>query len=315
MRIRWAGLGPRLDPWGKEYRRFYQLETLTNAIEWSLKKRIGFLPAVLYPNGETTPLTFTLVHEGPFQLTFRVVAGAASTGGGAYRLVVAKNHEELSRTLRTDYANLQLLSDRLGESVLRPMRAGKFFLPDRHGRKAEGREVHAYLAPWPSGRRLVLPAGNDQFAVEDGGAPRVLTKPVSEAIKTALVELVAKTYHPRKRTALAVPDVAAGHVAAALPKEAPPRLLLLHAPTLLERVTPADLLREMVRARVQTARGTIRLTPADPAEFVAALVRAVGVPQAREWLEQYRVSREDRSTPGGYLSDDVVHEVLATFAE
>ena len=100
VRVQWENLKPLYDFWGKEFKRFYKLETLASAVEKRLSEHDTFiLPSITGAMGQTpiVSLRFELFQEGKFQHIFRVQASSAKRKRGNFAFVAAKNAEEFSQ--------------------------------------------------------------------------------------------------------------------------------------------------------------------------------------------------------------------------
>jgi hypothetical protein len=121
-----------------EGKRFYQLETLANAIEGGINRGDSWLAAVFRESlmgSRPDSMNLELQWENTYALAFRI--GATTTRGQSANLllVCAKNHQEHTERLRGEITVLNQLAPRCPAGVL-PIRAeGTFYLPQKHGGK------------------------------------------------------------------------------------------------------------------------------------------------------------------------------------
>lgn len=298
-RIRWEKLRPAYDFWGKEIKRFYQLETLANATE---KRILSFDPFIVPSIQEVlgpspiTALTFELFQEGALQLIFRVRAANAKGKRGTFGFVAAKNAEELSAVAKKEHGNLLMLHERAPKHVVRPLKGGSLYLPDRHRRKDQGREVYAYVTQWLHGFHELGIARDHQFFVNIG-TPQRFSRVHTGLIQQRIIEVIVRTYDAQRRNCMAMPEIASGDFVVTKPKAGPPQVKLVACRNLLNRMTPAKLVDAILEVHWDWAGRDFRLAPADPRGLVEALSGALGAGEARAWLAGYRRSVSSKKLP------------------
>jgi len=288
-RVRWKGFRPLYDFWGHEIKRFYKLETLASAVEWSLQTRDRFiLPSVqdLLGPGAVTTLSFELFQEGKFQLIFRLKAGNARRKEGFLAFVVAKRTGDFSVVAAAEHRNLEMLNARARGHVVRPFRGGNLFLPDRHRRAEHGREVYAYLTQWLNGYHELGVAENLHFIMNI--VPRhTFSLAQTDALKGNMIEIIARSYDPRKGECMEMPQIASGDFVVTPPGKSGPRLKLIACRRFLKHVTPAKLIHKLASASWPWGDRTLYLMPEDPDIFFESILAAAGEESARAWLTQY----------------------------
>lgn len=288
-RVRWKGFRPLFDFWGHEIKRFYKLETLASAVEWSLQTRDRFIiPSVqdLLGPGAVTTLSFELFQEGKFQLIFRLKAGNARRKEGLFAFVVAKRTGDFSTVAAAEHRNLEMLNARARGQVVRPFRGGNLFLPDRHRRAEHGREVYAYLTQWLSGYHELGVAENLHFIMNI--VPRhTFSLAQTDALKGNMIEIIVKSYDPRKGECMEMPQIASGDFVVTPPGKGGPRLKLIACRHFLKHVTPAKLIHKMASASWPWGDRIVYLMPEAPEIFFESIVSAAGTENARTWLSQY----------------------------
>lgn len=289
-RTRWSGFRPMYDYWGNELKRFYQLETLGSAVDYQLttgKDRYlqGSVQDALGPS-RVTLLHFELFQEGRFQFIFRMTAATQKKQEKKFALVAAKNHQECTLIAKNEYKILQGLNARDPEHIVHPYRAGKVYLPDRHGRRELGREIFVYLTEWLTGfeelgidRTLQLIINTKQR--------HVFTVQETERLKGIMVEIVAKSYDPVQHTCMDMPEVASGDFVVRKRGRGHLELRVIAARRLLTRVSPARVIDKILTAAWPWGPGTFALAPAAPEVFYDGMVRALGPEEALQWAQQY----------------------------
>ena len=286
---RWTGFRPLFDYWGNEIVRFYKLETLASAVDWALStQRDRFLiPSVHQAMGPAPviSLTFELFQEGRYQLIFRVRAVNVKRKQGDFALVVAKRADDFSKVAAGEHANLRTLYERAPEFVVRPFRGGNVYLPDRHGRVEHGRDVYAYVTQWLAGFHELGVNDRLQFIVNIK-ARHTFTIAQTEKLKAQMIEIVAKTYNPKTRDCMDLPEIASGDFVVTAPPK-PPRLKLIACRRMLKNMTPVKLLDKIAASSWQWGNTKLYLAPEDPQMFYDAIARAMGKEAARDAFTQY----------------------------
>ena len=265
VRAHWRGLDPLMDARGREVKRFYKLETLASATEHLIGERDRFfvpsIQDVLGPAAVTT-LEFNLFIETPARLVFRLRAANAKRKRASFAFVVAKNVSPYSAHLAAEHANLGWLHPRAPRFVLKPLRGGAIYLPDRHRRAGHSREVFAYLAPWPTRFHELGIGKNRRFFVK-GRPLQPLTAAQTDDLKARMVAAVVSTYDPVRGDCVAVPDVTQGDFLATRPQRGRGALTLklISCRGVLKRMTPAKLSTGFWANRT---RGTVRRSGSRP---------------------------------------------------
>jgi len=295
----WTGFRPLFDYWGNEIVRFYKLETLASAVDWSLQtKRDRFLiPSIQQALGPTPvmSLAFELFQEGRYQFIFRVRAVNARRKEGTFALVVAKRAEDYSKLAALEHANLRVIHERAPEFVVCPFRGGNVYLPDRHGRVEHGRDVYAYVTQWLAGFHELGVNDRLQFII-NVKARHTFTIAQTEQLKAKIIEIVARTYSPKKRDCMDVPEIASGDFVVTAPPK-PPRIKLIACRRMLRNVTPVKLLDKIAAASWPWGNTRFYLAPEDPRICYDAFARAIGKEVARDAFTQYAAAIESGKLP------------------
>ena len=289
MRIKWFNLGPMFDFWGQEMRRYFHMDTLTNATDKYLRERdtciIPSVQEVLGPSPVVT-LAFELFQEGRFQLIFRLRATNMKGKQAFFAFVVAKNHEECSAVASKEYNNLRILHQRSPKYVVRPFRFGKIYLPDRHGRQQHAREVFVYLTQWLGDFHELGIDRSLQFFI-NVKTPQLLTLTQTEELKGKIVEIIASTYDPVRRLGMEMPQVASGDFVVTKPTRGSLKIRMIACRKLIPNTMPAKLLSRLATMSWDWGGREFHLAPMETATVVKALENALGKETARDWLAQY----------------------------
>ncbi len=290
LRVRWKNSSPVSGIRGDEQRRHYKLETLASATERLLHGNDRFiLPSIqaLLGPAPLASLDFELVLENGYRFVFKAGATNTKKKRAHFAFVVAKNQTEFSKLVRNEHEYLATLHPRAPHHILKPYRRGEIFLPDRHKRSAHHREVFAYVMQGLGPFRELGLGRDHQFFINT--APRRKASRIqTEAIKTKLVELIARTYDPTTRDCMGIPDIASGDLAATLPRSGPPQLRVLACRELLRRVTPARLIHRMIGACWKSSKDLdVPVVPADPHDFAQGILKGRGAEEGRAWLGEY----------------------------
>ena len=300
VRVQWQGFRPLYDFWGKEIKRFYQLETLANATERMLERGGDkfIVPSVQRALGPSrvTSLVFELFQEGKYQLIFRVRASNERHKQAVFGFVAAKKEGEFSKLAGIEHANLCALHLRAPNAIVTPYLGGTIYLPDRLRREGKGREIYAYLTQWLGAYHELGVSKNHQFYINIQN-PQNLSIAQTEELKGQMVEIIARTYDPVKRTCMEMPQIASGDFVVTKPTQGDLKLKLIACRNLARNVTPGKLIDLIAGARWDWAGRTFRLAPDHPETLLEGLKRAVGLEIARAWLTQYRVGVEEKRFP------------------
>ena len=290
LRTRWTGLRPLYDYWGNEIPRYYNVETLANAVERLLKGRDTFImPSIRQVLGPApvTYMAFELFQEGQFQLIFRLNAGNARRKRASFGFVAAKNASELSKVAAAEHRNLRLLHERIPTHVVKTFQGGEVFLPDRHGRNEHHRHVYVYLTQWLGTFHELGVNKNLQFFVNVKN-PMTLTVAQTEELKAQMVEIVAGSYDPKKRDVMELPQIASGDFVVTKPAKGPLRLRLIACRRIVKNVRPSQLIHRIAETHWPWGQQELHFAPADPDATLRAFQRAWGTAQAKVWLDAYR---------------------------
>lgn len=289
LTTKWQNMVELVDQRGKPFRRFYQLETLSSAVDKLVREKDRLiLPAVekITGPGQLTNLVFTLTGEDEFRLVFSVKATMGNKRRASLNLVVAKNPEEGSRRVATEYKHLRILHERLREEMAEPLRAGTIFLPDRYRREEHHREVEAYITTLPAGYEPLGIHRNLQYTAGTS-PPHTFTKLETEALKMKMVTLVLKAFNPVTRTGIDTGQIDPTTFQVNRGPKGLPKLRVFNCVHMQTRLTATRIIGFLL-TDTWTARDVeAPVAPGSPSQFFEAVVNAVGAETARQWLKQY----------------------------
>jgi len=290
--IKWKNLVPMYDFWGKEFKRYYKLETLASAVEGLFKGRAH--DPFLSPNiksalgpSRITRCEIELFQEGFYQLIFKMKVQNSQKRRATFALVVAKDHQGLSETAKREHRTLIELFGRATQCFARPLKGGTLYLPDRHRRKENDRYVYAYMTEWQHGHHELGIQRNGQFFVNIP-KPVPFTKPQTQQLKRRMVEMVIRSYDPVKRSCMAIPQIASGDFVVTLPGKQAPRLKIIACRDLITGVSPSKLLHSILVAEWEWSDNQIRLAPDSYEDWEQALHNAIGKTRSNDWMTVYR---------------------------
>lgn len=289
LACKWHNLVELTDHRGKAWRRFYKLETLASAVEKMVHEGERFIvPAaeqVLGP-GKLKQIAFTLAGEDTMRLVFHVKVANSNRKRGILMLVVAKNAEEATRRVNLEYKHLHILSERIPGAMAAPVRQGLIFMPDRHRRKDQHRELGAYLTLLPKDCEPMGIHRNGQF-MSLGAAHHTFTKRETESLRRQMVSIILAAYHPIKRDGIDTHQLDPSTFQVQRSGKGGPTLKLFNCVHMQTRLTPAKVLGFLLTDTWKCTGQECPYAPADPEDFYEAAVEALGQETADDWLGQY----------------------------
>lgn len=297
--IKFKNLDPRFDIDGKEIKRQYKMETLTNALSKQIRTNDKFVLSSIRQVLGPVPIKnmdIELVHESRYRFTFRIKVLAANRKQASFGLVVAKNHKEYSELTKSERSIMRILHERVPKCVMEPLKGGTIFLPDRHKRKDFDRDVFAYMTTW-NGHSHELDIQKNQNLFLKAPKPVRFTAPETQAIKRRMLEIILRTYDPARRNGMSIPLSPVSDFLAIKASRGTPQLMLTACTDMQNRVSPAKLIHRIVSAEWKVNKNTYNLTPDDPTELLQALTNALGKQDAIEWLTQYKKAVKAKRLP------------------
>lgn len=286
---KWNNMVEFVDHRGKPFRRFYQLETLSSAVDKLVRDRDRLIqPAiekVLGP-GAANSLIFTLSAEDEFRLIFTIKVTTATKRKTQLSLVVAKNPEEGSRRVAQEYKHLRLLHERLKEEMTEPLRAGIIFLPDRYRREEHHRELEAYVTALPVGYEPLGIHRNLQYTAGTT-PPHTFSKKETEVLKQKMATLALKAYHPVTRNGLDTGQLDPSTFQVNRTGKGPAKLKLFNCVHMQTRLTSTRVIAFLLTDTWNCRGIESAVAPESPSMFFEAVVNAVGPETARQWIKQY----------------------------
>jgi hypothetical protein len=284
--IRWDPFPEMLDDRGRPFKRAFQLETMASAIERRIRTSDRFiLPSIetILGQGKISTLSFKLAHEDRRRLIFDIRALNARKKRGRFSLVVAKNPVAFSDILEIEFKNLQGLSGRAPDSLLEVYRGGKIFLPDRHRREENGRELYAYVAGSVTNSSPLGVGRNGQLVTRN---PKLhtFTRKATEELKGLILDGVLGSYDPEKCACIAIDDLGLSDIFVQTTRHGKHKIRIVSCPKVLTRVSPVRALRLILATTWRSEDVAISLALEDPGALFAQVVRSWGAAAAADSL-------------------------------
>lgn len=287
---KWHNLVEFHDERGKPYRRFYKLETLTSAIDKLVREQDRFLvptiQKVLGSHSRLTSIVFELVEEDALRYIFQVRGTNAQKKRANVRLVVAKNQEEATRRLTTEFKHLTALYKQIPDGMVQPLRSGALFLPDRYRRDEHHRDIGAYITSAPARFERLGIHRNTQY-MSLGDAPHTFSKKETEALKQAMVTLIASAFNPVTRDGLDTHQIDPSTFQVTRPTRGLPKIKVFNCVHMQTKLSPPRLLGFLLTDTWESRGVRSLIAPDDPRHFFKALVEAVGKETAKEWVARF----------------------------
>jgi hypothetical protein len=280
---------PKNDAVDESHRRYYKLETFSNAVEKRIRERDRFVHRGLVKllSGQIpASVSFQFDRESQSDITFRISTVSRSQKRATAFLVAAKSAEEHSAQLGHRVNALEFAYTRAPRSCAKLIVSGSVYLPDRHHRKDQGREIAAYIVSMPPGAHpLRVGRGGRLCAAEP--ELRLLSVKEDRAIRNRLLELAAKLYDSKQQTTLRLPTLGKNEIYV---RRDSGKLVVVAPEGLRTRLTVPRLIHELVTWELEGPGGPSRVRPNELGDFVGALNNAVGKEVAADWLRRYRKS-------------------------
>lgn len=297
--IKFKNTQPRVDAEGKEIKRYFKIETLTNAIAKQIRTNDKFvLSSIRQVLGGTVVknIDAELVQESKYRLTFRLKVQAERRKHATFGLVAAKNDKECSELVKREHSLMRVLHERVPKCVVEPLKGGTIFLPDRHRRIDNDRDIYAYMTVWNAGFHELAVQSNGNLSIESPRLAR-MTPAQTQAVKRRMIEIILRTYDPKRRNAMSIPLVPVGDFIAAKQAKGTPQLKLNACTDMQNRVSPVKMIHRIVSAEWNVNNRLYCLMPSGPSEFVQALTNALGKEDAMDWLRRYKKAVKSERLP------------------
>jgi len=288
VRVAWKESLRFCGPYPVPQKRFYKLETLQNAVYKAMNERDRFLFSSLQSQlgGAPGSLKCDLVYEDAIRLVFHINTSRKTGKQAAFRLVMAKNHEECSKQLLNEYETLKVLHQRAPEQVIEPCGHGVIYLPDRHRRREINREVFGYLTKEAAGLAPLYVASTTQLAPHDLH-PLRYSKRDSELLKLALTRLAASLYDEADATGVDPAGLYPECLAACDNGRKADVLMLAQCRQLRKRFYRHKLIHNLLFGTLQTGGAVFPIAPARPERFFQALCDVVPEAKAKTWCQAF----------------------------
>lgn len=269
-------------------KRFYKMETLSNAVEKCLQEKDRFIWAGLKSAVNESSLASVvcdLVYEDAVRLVFSVTLATPARKNVHLRLVVAKNHEECSAAINKECATLAALHERNPQRVVPVAERGVIYLPDRHMRREINREVSAYMYKSPAALTPLYVASSSQLGPR-GAKPLRFSLKETETLRKSIVGLLAGCYDEKSFTGVDPKDLTPECFAVQSPG-GDDAVLLVQCPRLRKRMPPGQLVQKLIFGTLGTGATRLAIAPTRPADFFQALARTVSPEKARKWCSAF----------------------------
>ncbi len=305
---KWLNLVEFKDERGKAYRRFYKLETLTSAIDKMVREGERFLvPAIqkMLGRGALTSTVFELHDEDPLRYIFHGRATYGNKKRISFRLVVAKNQEEATRRVATEFKHMSALYERIPDHMVQPVLSGAIYLPDQYRRQEHSREVGAYITSAPSGFEPMGIHRNLQY-MSLGSAPHTFSKKETEILKQRMSTIVLAAFADTSRDGIDTHQIDRTTFQVYRPSRGLPKLMLFNCVHMQPRLSPQRLMGFLLTDLWKNHGVESPIAPDDPRLFYKALVEAVGKDTAKQWIEHFaRLAAKDKikAPKDGYVEE------------
>jgi len=299
MKIRWTGFRTLHDYWGQAIPRYYNLDTLANAVEWTIKRKDPFIgPSVREVLGTpaVSQYTFDLFQESKYQVTFRMKASNEKRKEAMFAFVAAKQEGAVSKAARAEHTNLVTLHERAPKHVVQPFRGGVVFLPRHRGKAKEGRQIYAFVRQWLGQYHELGVNKNLQFFINIQH-PQAFSREQTEGIKGRIIDVIARTYDPKSGDCMEIPQVTSGDFMVMKAKQGVPRIKLIACRRMVKRMTPAKILNRIAQNNWKWGREMFSLLPEQPGTVFTGLEAALGKELARVWITDYCRAVEGKTFP------------------
>lgn len=289
LSVKWKNSLVYAGPYPIQTKRFFKMETFSNAVEKCFVERDRFLWAGLKSATGEAPVTSILcdlIYEDAMRLVFSLTAATQSRKNVFLRLVAAKNHEECSAAINRECSVLSALQERCPGRVPGIIERGFIFLPDRHLRREVNREVSAYLYRAPLNLAPLYVASSSQFGPRNPKPLRYSLKE-SDLIRRSIIRTLAGCYDDKTFTGVDPGDLGPECFAIEHPVAANPSVSLIQCPRLRKRMPPGQLVQKLLFGILGTGNVRLAIAPAKPADFFNELAGAVTEEKARKWCGSF----------------------------
>ncbi len=297
MNVVWPGLNEWEKVNEKDFKRFFRFETLENAIQGLLRNpECHIMQSIQAVMGREvlTQLSFRIVHESRADLTFKLEAVNAKKKPGHFAFIVAKNDQECTTVVNAKYRRLLQLHQQVPKYTVKPLELGTLYLPDRHRRKENDRDIAAYMTSWPLGFVPLIRHQSGQYAAYEDTV-RLLRKVETQQVKMRLSEMLIESYDAMTRECAAIPKANDGNLLVKRDKKTPARVVFVGADLHRIRMSPAKLIGSIVGSEEDA--NCIPILPEEPIKLVEALNNVLGKETAITWISQYVGAADKHKVP------------------
>ncbi|MGC8846036.1 MAG: hypothetical protein ACP5QY_09320 [Candidatus Hydrogenedens sp.] len=287
MKILWSGFRPLFDYWGNELKRFYQFDTLVNSFNNYLCGKDKFiLPSIqkVLGNASITSLKIHLFQEGKYQFIFHLKAENQKFKQAHFALVVAKDGEEFSKVAKSEHQHLLILNKKCPALVVKPFSGDYLFFPDRHNRKEFHRKIYAYLTQWLNEFDELGINKNLQFFTNVSN-PHTFSIEETNWIKTKIIETIIHLYDEKKKTSIALPEIASGDFVIKRSPSGQHRIKLIACRKIIKPISPHELISKIMTTSWRWGTNKFSLMPDEPLDFLNAFCNILGEEKSLIWFK------------------------------
>ena len=303
--VKWTSGMEYAGPYPETYKRFFKLETLTNAFEKALKEKDRFIHAGLKAVSDDislSSLSCDLAYEDSLRYLFLLTIVNKARKKISARFVVAKNHEECSAALEKECLSLEELHPRNPGHVISPARRGVLYLPDRHKRKDVSRELFAYYYRSPVNLAPLYVASPRQLAPH-GTRPLCFSLKETDRIKQDIIGIIASCYDEHSQSGLDPRDLYPECFSVQGPAgKGTPVVMLTQCPRVQKKLRSGQLIQRLLYGTFKSSRHVFPLAPERPEGFFEALTRVLPPGMAETWCNAF-FSRQ-KAHPGVLNEED-----------
>ncbi len=307
IKVLWSGFRPFYDYWGNELKRFYQFDTLVNSFNNYLCGKDKFtIPSIqkVLGNTQITSLKIHLFQEGKYQFIFQLKAENQKLKKTHFALVIAKDGDEFSKVAKSEHQYLIILNKKCPEYVVKPFLGDYLFFPDRHNRKEFHRKIYAYLTQWLNGFDELGINKNLQFFTNVPN-PHTFSIEETNQIKVKIIETIISLYDEKKRTSIALPEIASGDFVIKRSPSGQHRIKLIACRRLIKPISPPELIAKILTTSWNWGNKKFNLIPDDPLDFLSAFYNILGKEKSLLWFNNIWQQEEKRIphpvVPGEYI--------------
>ena len=202
VRVRCKESKTTMDLTGGTGKRFFQLDTLQNAIQGHLSRGESWLTNPLREclrGSVPVTMALDLRWENSYAMTFEATPASTTGKSGKLMLVVAKNHQEHGERLRGEIEALRELAPRCADAIAPVIAEGTFYFPPKIQTQGKGRQVLACLRTWPGPCMMTEFRPEGQYVLVNESR-RLLSRAESESYGASIARLFLRSFDALTRS-------------------------------------------------------------------------------------------------------------------